>query len=101
LFLVLQVIQGKAERKVIIALLRFIHPTLSICAGIECQDTKYKRKRNKKNVYMKKKKKREKEKKKEKSKNRISCRGQGVSCLNTNGLFRIKGNLLNLSFECK
>jgi hypothetical protein len=35
LFLVLQVIQGKPERKVIIALLRFICLTLPIYAGIE------------------------------------------------------------------
>jgi len=43
----------------------------------------------------------EKEKKKEKSKNRISCQDQGVSCLNTKGLLRIKGILVNLSFECE
>ena len=40
-----------------------------------------------------------KKKKKEKFKNRISCLDQGVSCLNTKGLFRIKGILVNWSFE--
>ena len=35
MFLILQVIEGKAERKVIIALLRFKYLTLPICAGIE------------------------------------------------------------------
>jgi len=35
LFLVLQVTQGKAERKVIIVLLRFMYLTLRICVGFE------------------------------------------------------------------
>jgi len=35
LFLFLQVIQGKAKRKVIIALLRFMYLSLPICAGFE------------------------------------------------------------------
>ena len=53
-----------------------------------------------KNVYMKKKRKREKEKKK-KIKNRISCRDQGVECLSPRVCLEFKGNLVNLSFECK
>ena len=50
--------------------------------------------------YKRKRKKREKEKER-KSKNRISCQDQGVSWLNTKGLFRIKGILVRLSFECE
>ena len=42
-----------------------------------------------------------KKKKKEKFKNRISCQDQGISCSNIKGLFRIKGILVNLSFECE
>jgi len=49
---------------------------------------------------MKKKRKREKEKKK-KIKNRISCRDQGVECLSPRVCLEFKGNLVNLSFECK
>jgi len=47
LLLVSQVIQGKFERKVIIDLLRFIHLTLPICVGIECQNIKQGPKRTK------------------------------------------------------
>ena len=45
-----------------------------------------------------KKKKKEKKKEKEKFKNRISCQDQGLSCLNTKGLFRIKGILCKFVF---
>jgi len=60
-----------------------------------------KRKEKRKKYEHDKQKEKKKRKKKEKSKNRISCQDQGVSCLNTKGLFTIKGILVTLSFECE
>jgi hypothetical protein len=49
---------------------------------------------------MKKKRKR-KRRKERKIKNRISCQDQGVECLSPMVCLEFKGNLVNLSFECK
>jgi hypothetical protein len=61
---------------------------------------KYKKKKKKKSVYEKEKKKR-KRRKERKIKNRISCRDQGVDCLSPRVCLEFKGNVVNLSFECK